>query len=394
MPVPVSVREQGVVVPTASAEPLGGMIVDVIVSMVSIAVLTAFLTRRVSAIKEWNKLPLVVWLVFAIFVDSWLFVFVTAILKQGVGLNSSFNVCSAGIIVCLCAYLSSKILIYLFLVEKAFVVRNGTKSRLKSKLYIFNSFGMLSVYAVVAIMNFIYRITRLENGVCVIGMKKISMIPLISFDLLVNIYLTTLFLIPLRCLYSFKDMPQTSCNARLRAIAIRTFFGACATTVSSVVNLTVLMSLNGEPGWVCLLCCNCDILFSAIVIQWVTTRDNAATRTTAIDEGSDNQYRHNSRDTGTSSRRRDTLNGIKRVVSTTQKFVTLEEADVSSYPMQPTGAFKSTDGLSGAERGHARAESLSDASTAGLVETTEVIPREGILGVSTVIVAGKDMKRT
>lgn len=172
------------------------------------------------------------------------------------------------------------------------------------------------------------------------------------------------------------------------------------------------MSLNGEPGWVCLLCCNCDsksfyaarsyvngvltiveiVLFSAIVIQWVTTRDNAATRTTAIDEGSDN--RHNSRDTGTSSRRRDTLNGIKRVVSTTQKFVTLEETDVSSYPMQPTGAFKSTDVLSGAERGHARAESLSDASTAGLVETTEVIPREGILGVSTVIVAGKDIKRT
>lgn len=179
-------------------------------------------------------------------------------------------------------------------------------------------------------------------------------------------------------------------------------------------NLTVLMSLNGEPGWVCLLCCNCDskssyrsgfsvngvltiveiVLFSAIVIQWVTTRDNAATRTTALDEGSDNQYRHNSRDTGTSSRRRDTLNGIKRVVSTTQKFITLEEVDVSSYPMQPTGAFKSTDGLSGAERGHGRAESLSDASTAGLVETTEVIPREGILGVSTVIVAGKDIKRT
>ncbi|KAL7944345.1 hypothetical protein V8C42DRAFT_326541 [Trichoderma barbatum] len=37
------------------------------------------------------------------------------------------------------------------------------------------------------------------------------------------------------------------------------------------------MALNGEPGWVCLMCCNCDILFSAIVIQWVTSRDNAGT---------------------------------------------------------------------------------------------------------------------
>lgn len=52
------------------------------------------------------------------------------------------------------------------------------------------------------------------------------------------------------------------------------------------------MALNGEPGWVCLMCCNCDsmrridhaadsaltlsaVLFSALVIQWVTSRDNA-----------------------------------------------------------------------------------------------------------------------
>ncbi|QPH06137.1 hypothetical protein C2857_004391 [Epichloe festucae Fl1] len=37
------------------------------------------------------------------------------------------------------------------------------------------------------------------------------------------------------------------------------------------------MSLDGEPGWVCLMSCNCDILFSALVIQWVTSKDNAGT---------------------------------------------------------------------------------------------------------------------
>lgn len=58
-------------------------------------------------------------------------------------------------------------------------------------------------------------------------------------------------------------------------------------------NLTVLMVMNGEPGWVCLMCCNSDgmfsqsngqslrltksnpVLFSAIVVQWVTSRDSA-----------------------------------------------------------------------------------------------------------------------
>ncbi|OAA80191.1 hypothetical protein LEL_03677 [Akanthomyces lecanii RCEF 1005] len=72
-------------------------------------------------------------------------------------------------------------------------------------------------------------------------------------------------------------MPQTHANARLRTVAFRTFVGSCCTLVSSIVNLSVLMGLNGEPGWVCLMCCNCDILFSAIVIQWVTSKDNAGT---------------------------------------------------------------------------------------------------------------------
>lgn len=59
-------------------------------------------------------------------------------------------------------------------------------------------------------------------------------------------------------------------------------------------NLSVLMALRGEPAWICLMCCNCDstcsigrllsyqlltgaVLFSAIVIQWVTSNDNAGT---------------------------------------------------------------------------------------------------------------------
>ncbi|ETS85155.1 hypothetical protein PFICI_03180 [Pestalotiopsis fici W106-1] len=208
-----------------------------------------------------------------------------------------------------------------------------------------------------------------------------------------------LFLYPLFSLYSYKDMPRTSANARLRSIALRTFIGAASTTVSSVVNLTVLMALDGEPGWVCLLCCNCDILFSAVVIQWVTTRDNAATRTNAEYDNSDHRNREGSRDTGVSSRRRDTLNmdGIKRVVSvsTTQNFIKMDEIDVTSYPMQPAGAFKSVDTLDGAERGKARNGSMSDTSTSGLVQTPDIEPANPVLGVRTVIVAGsKDGRRT
>jgi len=108
-------------------------------------------------------------------------------------------------------------------------------------------------------------------------MRKIAMIPLITFDALVNVYLTVLFLIPLSSLYSFKNSQQTSASVRLRTIAFRTFIGSLCTLISSIVNLTVLMVLDGEPGWVCLMCCNSDILFSAIVIQWITSKDNSGT---------------------------------------------------------------------------------------------------------------------
>ena len=147
----------------------------------------------------------------------------------------------------------------------------------------------------------ISRIARIVNGECFIGMRSISMIPLIAFDAVVNVYLTIIFLIPLKSkslrederkfsiltsiidLYSFRNLPKTNANSRLRNVAFRTFVGACCTLTSSIVyvplkstplanelltwnssNLTVLMVLDGEPGWVCLMCCNSDGTFQPI----------------------------------------------------------------------------------------------------------------------------------
>ncbi|KAM3454802.1 hypothetical protein MY3296_002780 [Beauveria thailandica] len=265
--------------------PLAGQVINVILSLAATNVLTHFMSayicyqtaQRLLVIKVWRRLPFVAWLVFAIYIDSYCFVFATAMLQHAFGVNRNVIICRGAILLCLFELTGFQIFIYLFLVEKAYVVRGAVKRRLRSKLYIFNSFGMLGVYVVVVILNFIFRIARMENGQCIIGMQEISMIPLISFDAVVNVYLTILFLRPLMNLHSYKSMPQTNANARLRAVTFRTFVGSCCTLVSSIVNLSVLMALRGEPAWICLMCCNCDILFSAIVIQWVTSNDNAGT---------------------------------------------------------------------------------------------------------------------
>ncbi|KAK1970329.1 hypothetical protein LY78DRAFT_260618 [Colletotrichum sublineola] len=275
-PTPETIRRED---PTGLhlTEPLGGTIMSLIICLVSISIISGFFAQRSAAFKNWRRIPFVVWLMFAIYADSYLFVFVTAILQFALGVNRNIRICDGAILLCLVCYITTKVLIYLFLVEKAHIIRGAARPRLKSKLYIFNSFIMLGIYAIIAILNFVFRITRIDHGQCYIGMQKVSMIPLISFDAVVNIYLTILFLIPLKRLYSFKHCSKTPANTRLRNVALRTFIGALCTLTSSVVNLTVLMVLGGEPGWVCLMCCNSDVLFSAIVIQWVTNKDNVAT---------------------------------------------------------------------------------------------------------------------
>ncbi|KAK4156674.1 hypothetical protein C8A00DRAFT_12430 [Chaetomidium leptoderma] len=263
-----------------TSEPLAGLVISVVLSMLSISVLSAFTTQRFLAVKTWKQLPCVQWLVFAIYADSFLFVLATGILQLGFGVSYSGAVCDAAILLCLVCYVTTKVslLIYMFLVEKAYIIRSSNKKpRLKSKLYIFNSFGMIGAYCVVVVPNFVLRFARVENGECIIGMQRPAMIPLIVFDLLVNVYLTIIFLRPVSGLYSYKHFKRTPGSQRLRTMAMRTFIGCICTLISSIVNLSVLVGLNGEPGWVCLMCCNSDILFSAVVIFWVTSRDSTTT---------------------------------------------------------------------------------------------------------------------
>ncbi|GME64461.1 hypothetical protein GTA08_BOTSDO13014 [Neofusicoccum parvum] len=260
---------------TPAEIPFAGKVISMLMSLVTLCVLSICITRRVQRIRQWSALPLAAWLIVIIYVDSFLFVFVTALFKD-IGLNNNPEICEGAILLCLICYMTTKIFIYLFLVEKAYIVRGSNKSRFTDKLYLFNCCFMMLPYAIVVILNFVWRISYINNGgTCIIGMEKRAMLPLIIFDVAVNVYLTILFIVPLRKLYSYKN----NSNTMLHTMAFRTFIGSCATLTSSVANLTVLMVLNGEPGWVCLMCCNADILFSVLILHWVTSGDKTGQTT-------------------------------------------------------------------------------------------------------------------
>ncbi|KKY25567.1 hypothetical protein UCDDS831_g02038 [Diplodia seriata] len=152
-------------------------------------------------------------------------------------------------------YMLSKLCIYLFLVERAYIVRGSNKPRMKNPLYLVNTFGMLLPFIAIFILNIYYKSSYIDkDGVCMIGIDKLALIPLISFDVTVNAYLTALFLIPIHRRYSSSEDKPTM----LKKVGLRTFIGSLLTLVATTGNLLVRVMLNGEPGWVCFMSCNLD----------------------------------------------------------------------------------------------------------------------------------------
>ncbi|KAK7715522.1 hypothetical protein SLS57_006909 [Botryosphaeria dothidea] len=188
--------------PNPAPIPMGGRVISMILSLVTLTILAICITRRVEKVGKWHRLPITGWLIIIIYFDSFLFVFVTAMFKD-VGINESQGICEGAILLCLVCYMSTKIFIYTFLVEKAYIVRGSHKPRLNDKLYIFNAFGLIIPYVAIVILNFVWRIAYInKGGTCIIGMQKKAMLPLIVFDVVINVYLTALFIIPLRLLFS------------------------------------------------------------------------------------------------------------------------------------------------------------------------------------------------
>ncbi|KAH8682889.1 hypothetical protein BGZ60DRAFT_398913 [Tricladium varicosporioides] len=275
MRIPFSTRAEHIPAPV----PQAGLVMLGLLSALNIVVLITCLGRRLLLLRRvpWSSLPLVRWLIFAIYIDSLLFIITTAILVWAYGLNKTHAICSTAIYLCLAFYMSTKILIYYFLVEKVFIIRAVSIPRLKSKLYCFNCFGLLLPFIVIVGFNFAYRIAYMDkSGTCIIGLQLKVLMPLIIFDAIINLYLTIIFVIPLRALYSYQNNP----DSKVRTIALRSFIGSCGTLTSSIVNLTVLMVLRGEAAWICLMCCNADVLFSILMLHWVTSKDSAGTRAT------------------------------------------------------------------------------------------------------------------
>ncbi|KAJ3757837.1 hypothetical protein EV360DRAFT_45201, partial [Lentinula raphanica] len=138
------------------------------------------------------------------------------ILTAGIGISWSHTTCTLAIYSCISFYAVSKILIYAFLSEKVYIVWTGGNqaSRHKTKVYRLCAFVLLGYFAIGILMVLGNAHTIRADGVCVIGLKAFATIPLIAYDLSLNIFLTAMFMCPLWILHPI--------SPRLRSVAKRT----------------------------------------------------------------------------------------------------------------------------------------------------------------------------
>ncbi|KZS93573.1 hypothetical protein SISNIDRAFT_86189 [Sistotremastrum niveocremeum HHB9708] len=239
------------------------------IHMLGVSVLAFCFARRslnddLLTLRGWASLSWAKLCVLLVFFDSWLFLFTSGFLIHGIGLNASLPSCATAIYVCICLYCLSKIFIYCFLAERVYIVWSAGTSVPRTQSHMYRLCALaLAVYAVIfgiVMSGKIYFFQ--EDQSCMIGLKKFASVPLLTYDLFVNIFLTSLFVVPLW---------RHNLNKKFRAVSNRTFIAACVALTTSTINILILTLLHGqEAGWVCLASCGTDVTVNAAVICWVT----------------------------------------------------------------------------------------------------------------------------
>ncbi|KAJ7933405.1 hypothetical protein B0H13DRAFT_2306807 [Mycena leptocephala] len=234
-----------------------------------VSILTFFISRRLpedglSSREAWARLTWARICILLVFLASYLFLFSSGMLIFGVGLQVNATACATGIYICILFYTSSKILIYSYLSEKVYIVWDTGRSRLRSLVYLV-CLATVCLYAAVIIIMVIGRINEFRegDGACVIGLKLTASLPLLSYDLYINVLLTALFLWPL--------LRSKLSNNRLRRLAARTFVASTMALTTSTGNITLLAVMEGRQlGWLCLASCGMDVIFNAAALFWLT----------------------------------------------------------------------------------------------------------------------------
>ncbi|KEF58738.1 uncharacterized protein A1O9_06664 [Exophiala aquamarina CBS 119918] len=220
--------------------------------------------------------------IYLIFVYFWgtCFIIAVATLRFGYQIKNQ-RACLAAIILCLVFYVVDKVILYLFLIERIHIVRSRRYTRLTDNWYLANIAILVLGFGSIAILSFMFPVAELTDGRCRIGLPFKITLPLLIYDVTINLYLTGHFLhfsrpfmlpdilkrlpLTMRSPYirntklDFPTRPKDGRQDNLRTLAKRTLKGMCVMLLATTINLSILFYMSGrEDEWMCFMFCTLD----------------------------------------------------------------------------------------------------------------------------------------
>ncbi|TPX36149.1 hypothetical protein SmJEL517_g01411 [Synchytrium microbalum] len=211
--------------------------------------------------------------------------FAQLILSIGFGIGASFlvgnsdwsdSVCDGVHIFCVILYAGSKVIMYLFLVEKLHIV-TSLRTRFEDPLWKMNMV-LITPFLGIALLGFFFtghqfnedemNPLALAVGNCEIWYGREFTVPFVAYDVFYSIYISTYFVWAV--LGTSKSLKMAR-NEKYVALAKRNLVGASISLASTFVNVMEMTLNQHQSGTLCLALCSTDTLVNALCLWYVTS---------------------------------------------------------------------------------------------------------------------------
>ncbi|EUC40290.1 hypothetical protein COCMIDRAFT_41354 [Bipolaris oryzae ATCC 44560] len=223
-----------------------------------------------------------------------------AILVYGLNLTTSKQ-CRASITVCLFLYFSSKVLLYIFYLERIHIARQPLARRhnriwIGGMIMTIGFFGGMAVWCIATPHSAI----NVHDGHCRIGSDMIPSYTTFSTDIVINFSLTGVFIwlispvlnnqgrgtarvmdgmswppalgpFALRGVLSSNIERDDPLALSMKRMLRRNIIGSILTFAAGAINLIIyFVDATSQIAFVCYTMCILDVVFGVLVVQWLT----------------------------------------------------------------------------------------------------------------------------
>ncbi|CAO3617525.1 unnamed protein product [Cunninghamella blakesleeana] len=187
--------------------------------------------------------------------------------------NGNYISCMIGLFNCVFLHTITKIVLYLYLTEKMYILSVPKGSRLTNPLYLI-SLGLVLPYIGIVVLMVLMKITIVSTDYpyhCNIGYQLPATASVLAYDFIMNLMFAIVFI---KYTVSPSNAQQTSHqSSSISLMAKRSIVVSIVSLLTSVLNYSILiLSEGGAPrGLMTMTVSTLDVTIVACVVQWATS---------------------------------------------------------------------------------------------------------------------------